>query len=230
MRLLIGGLAAAFVSLLALQPAPASAETHNCPLTTARRSITNTLPSGWFSTPIQSPLTEARIDTIGGQAHMVCVYGEAGRVMREVAADETCTARSGGFECASGSAPAPLPVSEAHSTGTFTARGTYNIDLDAGAESSAANADFWYEVIRANESYLTPRNGASYALRTRTEPSYGDCTGATYATARLRIESTTAGTWICVRTGEGRIGRFRIDSVDRFAAPRVATITHTTWR
>ncbi len=227
MRMLLGGLAATFAVLLSATPA--GAETFNCPITTANRSITNTLPSGWYTTPVRSRLTETRVDNIGGQPTMVCVYSEAGNVLREVAAGQTCTARSGGFECASSGGPAPMPTSDAHSTGTFAVRGTYEFDLDEGAESPRAVAEFWYEVARNNETYFTPRNGARIAIIGASEPGYAGCTGATYTNARTRLETLT-GPWLCVRTNEGRVGQFRIDGVDHVATPRRMTITHTTWR
>lgn len=228
MRMMLGGLAALFAALAVATPA--AAESIDCPLPSVRRSVTTTLPSGWFSTPVESRLTEARIDMIGAQAHMTCVYGEAARVMREVPSGQTCTPRSGGFECSTSGGAAPAPASEAHSSGAFNVRGTWHFDLDAGAESARAGAEFWYEVIRDGETYLTPRNGARYAVRSMSEPGYAGCTAATYVDARLRIESIPGRAWICVRTSEGRIGEFRIDGVDRFSSPRSMTITHTIWR
>lgn len=229
MRSILGGAAVLFA--LFVSAAPAAAESVNCPVASVRRGVTTALPRGWFSTPVESRLTEARIDMIGFQAHMTCVYGEAARVMREVPSGQTCTPRSGGFECSAGGGPAPAPASETHGAGTFSVRGTWHFDLDAGAESARAGAEFWYEVIRDNETYLTPRNGTRYAVRSSaSEPGYAGCTAATYSEARLRIESLAARAWICVRTSDGRLGQFRIDSIDRFSSPRRMTITHTTWR
>jgi hypothetical protein len=229
MRSLLCGVAAMCASLFVFS-APAAAESVNCPLTTAQRDVTTPVPSGWYTTPVRSRLTETRVFNMGSQPTMLCQYGEAASVMREVPAGQTCVARSGGFECAAAGGPAPAPVSETHAAGTFTVRGTYNIDFDAGAEAPAAAADFWYEVIRDNETYFTPRNGARIAVLRTTEPGYSGCTAATYTTARTRIESTTGGHWFCVRTSEGRIAQFRIDGVDRFSRPRTMTITFATWR
>jgi hypothetical protein len=143
---------------------------------------------------------------------------------------QTCVARSGGFECAAAGAPPPTPVSEAHASGTFNVRGTYNFDLDAGAEAPGADSDFWYEVFRNNETYFAPLNGARLAVLTTDEPSYADCTGASYTDARTRIETMPGRSWICARTSDGRISRFRIDGVNHLTAPRTMTITFVTWR
>lgn len=224
--------AAAFaLSCLALTPAPAAAESFECPLTTARRGITNTLPSGWFATPVQSRLMSTRVGAIGSQPTMMCDYGGAGLVMREVPADQTCVARTGGFECAAAGGPAPTPSSETHAAGTFTVRGTYEFDLDTGAEAPRTTSDFWYEIYRNNETYFTPRNGAQLAVFGASEPSYSDCAAATTASTRTRIETMGAGAaWVCVRTSEGRIARLHIDGVNHLPRPRVMTITFATWR
>lgn len=229
MRMFLCGLAATFACFFAIAT-PAAAETVNCPLTEARRSITNTLPSGWRQTPVVSRLTETRVDNVGGELTMVCQYSAAGAVLREVPAGQTCVARTGGFECGPSGSPPPTPTSESHASGTFTVRGTYNIDFDTGAETPRPAADFWYEVIRSGESYLTSRNGARLSIMSATEPGYSGCTAATYTDARTRIETITAGRWICVRTSEGRIGEFRIESIDRFSAPSRMTMRFTTWR
>lgn len=228
MRLILGGVAAALALFISV--AQAAAESVDCPVASVRRGVTTALPRGWFSTPVESRLTEARIDMVGRQAHMTCVYGEAGRIMREVPSGQTCTPRSGGFECSAAGGSTPAPVSEAHATGTFNVRGTWHFDLDAGAESARAGAEFWYEVIRDNETYLTPRNGTGYAVLGASEPGYAGCTAAAYTEARQRIESIPGRAWICVRTSDGRLGQFRIDGVDRFSSPRRMTITYTTWR
>ena len=56
------------------------------------------------------------------------------------------------------------------SAGTIHSRGdnliirrTYTCDLDAGRESQTS-ADFWWQIASASERYLTPRNGAAFAI------------------------------------------------------------------
>ncbi|GEM_PF-3039630 len=56
------------------------------------------------------------------------------------------------------------------SAGTIHSRGdnliirrTYTCDLDTGRESQAS-ADFWWQIASASERYLTPRNGAAFAI------------------------------------------------------------------
>lgn len=51
-----------------------------------------------------------------------------------------------------------------HSSGdNLIVRRTYTCDLDAGRESRTS-ADFWWQISTATERYLTPRNGAAFAI------------------------------------------------------------------
>ncbi|ANP45405.1 hypothetical protein ATE48_05485 [Candidatus Viadribacter manganicus] len=227
MRILLGAIAAA-ISMFLCGQTPAAAQAVNCPITTVQRGITNSLPSGWYTTPVRSRLTETRVMNIGGQQTMACVYGEAATVLREIPASQICSARSGGFECGPASEPAPTPTSEVYASGTFSVRGTYDFDLDAGAEAPRTTSQFWYEVIRDGETYFTPRRGARIAAVGGSEPGYSGCTSATLTSTRTRIETTTGG-WFCYRTNEGRIGQFHVDGVNRFSRPIEMTITYATW-
>jgi hypothetical protein len=42
-------------------------------------------------------------------------------------------------------------------------RGTYSCDLDSGKETQTSS-DFWWQQVSATERYLTPQNGATFAL------------------------------------------------------------------
>lgn len=225
---LLGGLAAAYALLLTAAP-PAAAETVNCPLSEVRRSITNAIPGDWFTTPVDSRLTETRVANVGGTPHLLCVYSEAGTILREAPAGQTCVARTGGFECSASGGPPPTPTSEEHAAGAFSVRGTYNFDLDTGAGLGGAQSDFWFEVVRDAESYFGPRNGARIAVMGSSMPSYADCTGAAYSATRVRIEGAGAGAYFCARTSEGRYAQFRIVGSSP-GRPRVIQIRHVTWR
>lgn len=72
-----------------------------CPLDQARRTITDNLPKGWWTTPVVSRLSEAKISRIGGKPALVCVYGSSGSVQRNVPKRHTCKAGKRGFRCAS---------------------------------------------------------------------------------------------------------------------------------
>ncbi|MEM3112723.1 MAG: hypothetical protein QXY90_06760 [Candidatus Anstonellales archaeon] len=59
------------------------------------------------------------------------------------------------------------PNGSLHSKGdNLTIRGTYSCDLDSGKETQTSS-DFWWEQVSATERYLTPKNGANFALYSR---------------------------------------------------------------
>jgi len=237
MRYLLGGLAAAFAYCF-FAAAPAAAETINCPLSQARRTITTPLPSGWWTTPIVDNLSETRVQDIGGTPALVCVYGPAGSVQRNAPENHTCTAQPGGFECVPrirlvpGLRPIPglIPVPSAavvHAQGTGVVRQTYLFDLDTGAETSAG-ADFWFHAVTNTEMYLEPRNGARLALGDGSDRGHAGCSAASFSTAQIPLASVPPGTFVCARTNEGRIRQFRIDAIA--GSPRYITLSFTTWQ
>ncbi len=239
MRSLLGGIATlfafVFISLSTVQTA--SAETINCPLPDAQRTITNTLPSGWWTTPIVNSLTETRIQDIGGTPALVCVYGAAGSVQRNAPDNHTCTARTGGFDCTPRVrlTPIPLPIPiprpgmtpAVHAQGGGVVRQTYMFDLDTGAETGAG-ADFWFRAVTATEMYIEPQNGARLALGDRSERGFTGCSSASFSTARIPLASIPVGSFVCVRTSDDRISQFRMSAITP-SSPRVLTINFTTW-
>jgi len=237
MRLLLSGIAAAF-SFFFLSAAPASAEVINCPLSQARRTISNDLPDGWWTTPIVSNLSTTRVQDIGGEPALLCVYGESGSVQRNAPANHTCTARTGGFDCTPRLRPIPIPrpiprplpvpVAEVHAQGVGVIRQTYLFDLDTGAETTAG-ADIWFHAVTNTELYIEPRNGATLALGDRSERGFAGCSSASYSTTRIPLGSIPVGSFVCVRTSDGHVSQFRMNAISS-ASPRVLTIRFTTWQ
>ncbi len=221
----------------ALMSGVAAAEAVNCPLTSAQRTISNPLPGGWWTTPVRSALTGTRLQTIAGENALVCLYGEAGSVQRTAPAGQTCTARTGGFECSASlrpvptPLPVPLPVVVIQSQGNIALRQTYSADLENGAIGSAPGADLWFEAVTASEIYLTPRNGARMApgdLSVRGRAGCG-AAGTPYAADRIALSALPVGSSVCVRTNEGHYAEIRIAALTP-ASPRILSLQYATWR
>lgn len=226
MRTFLAGLGAVFLLFL-FTAAPAGAETIACPLSQAQRTITNDLPSGWWTTPIANSLTETRVQEIGGEPALVCVYGPAGSVQRNAPANHTCTARTGGFECRRRGAFVPAPAPVTHATGTLSVRQTYIFDLDTGAVGSSG--DIWFHAVTNTELYLEPRGGAQMAVGDRSNRGFAGCTAERFSTARVALSETPVGSYVCVRTNEGRISQFRVNAISA-GSPKTLTLGYTTWR
>jgi hypothetical protein len=231
MRTFLGGLAAAF-AVLFLASTPAAAESIECPLSQARRTVTNDLPDGWWTTPIVSNLSGTRVQDIGGEPALICEYGPSGSVQREAPENHTCTARTGGFECAPRirlfPIPVPVPATPVvHASGTLSVAQTYVFDLDSGEVGGAG--DLWFEADTAVALFITPRGGAQIAVGDRSNRGYAGCSAATFTTTRAPLASLPVGSFVCVRTSEGRISQFRVNAIST-ASPRTLTLAYTTWR
>lgn len=235
MRLLLGGIAAAFAFFF-ISAAPAAAETIDCPLSQARRTITTDLPDGWWTTPIVNNLSDTRVQDIGGEPALVCVYGPSGSVQRNAPANHTCTARTGGFECTPRVRLTPIPVPtpgpagppQTHSTRILEVPQTYTFDLDAGTVG-AAGADLWFRAETATALFIEPRSGAQIAVGDRSNRGRDGCASAAYSTDRVPLNQIPVGSYVCVRTNEGRISQFRMNAISA-TSPRTLTIGYTTWR
>ena len=225
MRTLLSGLAAVFAFFLFTAP-NAAAEDVDCPLAQARRTITNDLPSGWWTTPIVNSLTGTRIQNIGGEPALICEYGPAGTIQRNAPAGQSCRARTGGFTCTARLTPAPRP--QTHSTGPLDVPQTYRFDLDEG-RVGGAGADLWFRAETATSMFIEPLNGAQIAIGDRTNRGFAGCSSAAYTTNRAPLSAFPVGSYICVRTSEGRISQFRVNGVTD-GSPRRLRLGYTTWR
>jgi hypothetical protein len=91
------------------------------------------------------------------------------------------------------------------------------------------DADVWFEAVTAWEMYLTPRNGARMWVGDGSNRNYAGCaSGGPYSGARVALSDVPVGTYICVRTNEGRYSQFRINSISA-SYPRTLSIGYTTW-
>jgi hypothetical protein len=95
------------------------------------------------------------------------------------------------------------------------------------SHSAGKNDDFRLEPHGSN-LYLHPRNGTLLTTPTPVESGFTGCTTARYAKGRLRVDGLPTGTYICVRTNEGRYAELRVDEPIRTGADRVI-LSYKTW-
>jgi hypothetical protein len=173
------------------------------------------------------------VQNIGGEPALMCIYGQSGSIQREAPANHTCTARSGGFECTPRirltpvPIPLPTPAPVTHSTGPLEVPQTYVFDLDAG--SVGGSGDIWFHAVTNTELYLEPRGGAQMAVGDRSNRGYAGCSAASYSTTRAPLGSVPVGSYVCVRTDEGRISQFRVNAISS-GSPKTLSLGYTTWR
>jgi hypothetical protein len=108
---------------------------------------------------------------------------------------------------------------------------TYLFDLDQGRVGGAGEtADLWFQAETATRIYLTPRNGAQIWVGDRSNRGYSGCArGGPYVSSRVSLYLLPVGSYVCVRTNQGRVSQFRVNSLTS-TSPRTLVVGYTTWR
>ncbi len=197
--------------------------TITCPLTQARRTITDDLPNGWWTTPLVSRLSETKISKIGDRTTLFCVYGSSGSVQRYAPEGHACTSTSRGFRCTE-----VVAGPQIFSTGKLDVPQTYTFDLDQG-RLAGDHVDLWFEAETRDLLYLTPRNGARISVGDRSNRGYAGCSAARYSADRVSLRDIPIGSYVCVRTDQGRISQFRLNAVSG-GSPKTLSIGYSTWK
>ncbi len=119
-----------------------------------------------------------------------------------------------------------IPVTPAtHSSGLLDIPSSYQFDLDSGVVGGGPSADLWYHNIGGGTRYLEVENGAKHARGDGSNRQYPGCYNATYSSAPLPFAALAPGTYVCVKTSEGRISQFRVNSFNGLTMK----IGYTTW-
>ncbi len=115
-----------------------------------------------------------------------------------------------------------------HQQGTLAIRQTFSADLDAGTITSARGADIFFQARTATERFITPRSDALIAVAGRQEIDRAGCAALNLRSDPIPIQRVPAGTYLCVRTNDGRLSRVRVDQTVG-PSPGVLRITYLTW-
>ena len=122
-------------------------------------------------------------------------------------------------------APAPTPVVPVtHSTGPINLPQTFSANLDNGNVGSAG-ADIWYEAVTAVNKFVTPRNGAKLSISGPSNRGYAGCSTASYSNNKISVWAIPVGTYICVKTNQGRYSEFRLNGY----TGTTMNLGYTTW-
>ena len=216
---------AAGIGLIATAGSALADTSVSCPLSQARRTITDNLPSGWWTTPIVNRLSDTKVQNIGGEPALICVYGTSGSVQRKAPRGETCTAVNGGFRCVSAARPAGP---QTFSTGPLSVPQTYRFDLDRG-NVTTTGADIWFQAETRDLLYLAPRNGARIGVGNRSNRGLAGCSTARMSGNRVSLRDIPVGSYVCVKTNEGRISQFRVNGLSS-GSPKTLSLGYTTWQ
>ncbi len=132
----------------------------------------------------------------------------------------------------SGPAPAPIPVPApppvTHSTGPILLKQTYTVNMDNGTVASPG-ADLWFRAVNPTLRYLEPINGAKMAVGDRSNRGYDGCAAETFTHHRVNINLIPVGSYVCMKTNQGRISQFRVNAVYGGAVKKMK-LGYTTWQ
>lgn len=121
--------------------------------------------------------------------------------------------------------PPVLPIAPVtHSTGPINLQQTYTANLDNGA-IGGGGADIWYRAVTAVQKYIKPINGAKLAVGNKSNRGFAGCKTETFSSAQVSIWTLPVGSYVCVKTNQGRISQFRLNGY----AGTTMKLGYTTW-
>lgn len=119
------------------------------------------------------------------------------------------------------------PAPRTRAAGVLQIPQTYLADLDRGVVDQPG-ADIWFEAATATLLYLTPRNGAALAVGDLSPRGLADCQAARYDSNKVALTALPPGSFVCVRTSEGRFAGIGITALLP-GAVRTLSISYLTW-
>ncbi|HFQ15534.1 MAG TPA: hypothetical protein ENK41_04195 [Rhodobacteraceae bacterium] len=105
----------------------------------------------------------------------------------------------------------PPPPAVTYKTGPFVIVPNEHVDLDTGTKNGAGT-DIWYRNDAGLPKRLQPIRGAKMALGDGTNRSFAACSAETYSTDYIEVADIPVGTYICVKTNQGRYAVFRMNA------------------
>lgn len=118
--------------------------------------------------------------------------------------------------------PPVLPVT--FSTGPINLQQTFTANLDNGTVGGAGT-DIWYQAVTAVEKYITPQGGASIAVGDGSNRGYVGCATESFSGDSVPLADVPPGTYVCVKTNQGRISQFRVNGF----TGTTMKLGYTTW-
>lgn len=110
------------------------------------------------------------------------------------------------------------------SSGSIDLMRSFRANLDNGA-IGGSGVDIWYQSTTPVRNYITPRNGARFALGDRSERGYYGCSSETYSISPIPLWSMPIGSYVCAKTDKGRYSEFRLDGF----TGTTMKLDYTTW-
>ncbi len=175
------------------------------------------------------------VQLFGGAKAKLCEDSNLGGYCRTVNADTELLHNSINNKASSltvyvGAPPLPPPpppiddVPVTFSTGPIDLPQTFTANLDNGTVGGGGT-DIWYQAATAVEKYITPQAGAMIALGDGSNRGYEGCSEELFSDERVPLADMPPGTYVCVKTNQGRISQFRVNGF----VGTTMKLGYTTW-
>lgn len=115
-------------------------------------------------------------------------------------------------------------VPEIFSSGSINLQQSYTANLDNGA-IGGVGVDIWYRAILPVSKSISPRNGALLALGDGSNRGFSGCSVEAFTGNPIPIGNIPVGTYVCVKTNQGRISQFRLNGY----TSTIMRLNYTTW-
>lgn len=113
---------------------------------------------------------------------------------------------------------------ETFSTGPIDLQQTFTANLDNGMVGGGG-VDIWYQAVTEMEKYITPQNGATIAVGDGSNRGYEGCSAESFSGDNVPLADIPPGTYVCVKTNQGRISQFRVNGF----MGTIMKLGYTTW-
>lgn len=182
---------------------------------------------------VLAPIANDRITSVrvfGSARARLCVNANMGGYCRLVTSDvphlgPAINNRTSSLRVFVGALPPPPPPAPVTlSTGPINLPLHGRANLDNG-NIGPGGADIWYRQVSPSVRRLVPVNGARMARGDGSNRGYAGCSAESFSPAALPLAALTVGTYVCVRTSQGRISQFRVNSY----TPTVMRVGYTTF-
>lgn len=110
------------------------------------------------------------------------------------------------------------------STGPIDLPQTFTANLDNGTVGGGGT-DIWYQAVSNVEKYITPQGSASIALGDGSNRGYDGCAAESFSGDSVPLADMPVGTYVCVKTNQGRISQFRVNGF----TGTTMKLGYTTW-
>jgi hypothetical protein len=123
---------------------------------------------------------------------------------------------------------APPSIHSSHAS--FDIAETADADLDEGdSPPTSGGSDFTFNA-NGTKSIQT-ENGATILRLNSSEPSYTECKTVVLTSDSIEVDDTLIDQWVCYRTDQGRVGKFKVVSLTPSDPNETQTleISYVTW-